>query len=321
MSTRSNLLGKVVVITGASSGIGRATALAYAREGARVVLAARGRDALDLVAAECQSSGTEALVVSTDVTDADAVHTLAAAAIAEFGRIDVWINNVGIGVVGAYDSVPMAAHRRVIESNLLGHMHGAHAVVPHFRSQRSGILINMISVGGFVPTPYSAAYAASKFGLRAFSEALRAELSDLPDVHVCEVYPGFVDTPGLSHGANYTGRQIKPSPPILPTERVAETMLSLGKRPRASTCMGSIVWPGRLAHAVAPDVTLAVTKRMMDAAFERADPAPITDGNLFEPSRGHSIDGGYRSQGGLSPALVLGGVALLLWGVRAGTRS
>jgi NAD(P)-dependent dehydrogenase (short-subunit alcohol dehydrogenase family) len=147
----------VVVITGASSGIGRATALAFARQRARLVLAARNAEALELVAAQCSRLGAQTLVVPTDVADAKAVRALAAAALRRFGGIDVWVNNVGVGAVGRFEATPMEAHRRIIESNLLGHMHGAHAVLPHFRNQGSGVLVNMISLGGWLPTPYAGA--------------------------------------------------------------------------------------------------------------------------------------------------------------------
>ncbi|WP_046112533.1 SDR family oxidoreductase [Aquincola tertiaricarbonis] len=314
---------RVVVLTGASSGIGRATALALAEQGATVVLAARDRAALEAVAAECERRGGEALAVPTDVVDAAAVRALADAAISRFGSIDVWINNAGVGVVGRFDEIPIAVHRRVVETNLLGEMNGAHAAVQHFRQQQRGTLINMVSIGAWAPTPYAVAYTASKFGLRGFSEALRAELRDLPDVHVCEVYPTFVDTPGFQNGGNYTGRRLKPPPPLLDPQQVARAVVGLVKRPRDALSIGSVAWPSRLAHALAPGLLGRATKRLFDTALQRADAAPSTSGNLFDPSRRHAVDGGYRAASPLpaatapvaggAVALALAALAYALW--------
>jgi len=311
----------VVVLTGASSGIGHATALAFAREGACLVLAARGPEALDKVVAACELLDAQALAVPTDVTSADAMRALADAAIQRFGRIDVWINNVGIGAVGAFDDTPVEAHQQVIAANLIGHMNGAHAVLPHFRQRGRGTLINMISVGGWAIAPYAAAYTASKFGLRGFSEALRAELGSLPAVHVCEVYPTFVDTPGLFHGANYTGKRLRAPPPVLDPRTVADALVALSRAPRDVVSIGSVATPGRLAHAVAPGLTNRLTVWLADLALRRADPAPVTNGNLFEPSRVHTIDGGYRTLAvramPVAAIALAGAIGLgLLWALR-----
>ena len=294
-TSRESARPTTVVLTGASSGIGRATAMAFAKEGANIVLAARGREALEVVAAECEKAGAQTLVVPTDVGSTQAMRTLAHAAITRFDCIDVWINNVGVGAVGAFDTTPMDVHRRVIEANLIGHMNGAHAVLPHFRVRRRGTLINMISVGGWASAAFASAYTASKFGLRGFSESLRAELANLRDVHVCDVYPTFVDTPGMVHGANYTGKKLRPPPPLLDPRRVAAAMVSLSKSPRAVTSIGSVAVPARIAHALAPGLTGRISSRLTSLALKRAEPAEHTDGNLFEPSKGHAIDGGYRA--------------------------
>jgi short-subunit dehydrogenase len=310
----------VVVLTGASSGIGRATAWALAKERVRLVLAARDRYALDLVASECHQLGAPAEVVVTDVTDAQAVNALAQAAIERFGEIDVWINNVGVGAVGPFDIAPIEAHRRVIESNLIGHMNGAHAALRHFRQRRRGTLINMISLGGWWSTPYAAAYTASKFGLRGFGQSLRAELTDVPDIHVCDVYPALVDTPGVSHGANYTGRRLKPMPPLLDPRTVAAKIVSLLRDPRPTVPVGAVAHAARFSQAIAPELRSKAIGRFLGLALTRAKPEAESDGNLFTASRSHDVDGGYHRQ--VPPALMIGmaavGLAGALWlGIRA----
>ena len=301
-----------VVLTGASSGIGRATAQALAARGANVVLAARDPHTLRLVADECRERGARVLTVPTDVCDEAAVGALAAAAIDRFGGIDVWINNVGVGVVGLFDEVPLALHRRVIESNLIGHMNGAHVALKHFRARRRGTLINMISLGGWVPAAYASAYSASKFGLRGFTEAIRAEASALPDVHVCAVYPTFVDSPGVGHGANRVGKHLRPPSPMLDPREVAAAIVGLMDAPRATVMVGRAGVPARMAHGLAPEFTGRIGRWMTERALARARPEDNSDGNLFEASSNTAVDGGYRQRSPLPlAAMVLGaGVAL-----------
>ena len=316
--------GLVVVVTGASSGIGHATALAFAQRGARLVLAARDHATLAPVAMSCNAMGAaSALGVPTDVTDAAAVEHLAQTALRHHGRIDVWFNGVGVGAIGRFDETPLAAHRRVIEANLIGHMQCAYVALRHFRERGRGTLVNMISVGGWIPAPHAAAYTASKFGLRGLSEALRAEVSDLPHVHVCDVAPTFVDSPGLSHGANYTGAQINPRIPLVDPRRVAEAVVDLVERPRALTWLGAGVVPGRLAHALAPQWVAATMERVTRWALRSARPAAPSEGNLFTPSQGTAVDGGRRrSSKHSSTDVVIGmGLAGLVIGLWAGSRA
>jgi short-subunit dehydrogenase len=288
--------GLKVVITGASSGIGEATAVAFAREGASLVLAARDAKALEAVAKSCRDAGGHALVVATDVGDAAAVRRLAQEAVGFAGRIDVWVSNVGTGAVGAFHETPIEAHEQVIRANLIGHMNDAHAALPIFISQRKGVFINMISLGGFAPAPFAAAYSASKFGLRGFSEALRAELVDHPGIHVCDIYPAFVDTPGIGHGANYTGRQLSAPPPLLDARTVAAAIVGLAHRPKPTTMVGAVTGLVRLGHFLSPRLSGWLMSRFLTSYFRDAPPAAQTTGNLFRPPAiPGGIDGGLRS--------------------------
>lgn len=316
-----NLENAVVVITGASSGIGQAAAEAFARRGSRLVLAARNGEALEKVAETCRGLGAEAISVATDVTEPTAVKALADKA-KDLGGIDVWVSNVGVGAVGRFEETPIEAHEQVIRTNLIGHINDAHAAVPIFLEQGRGVFINMISLGGFAAAPFATAYSASKFGLRGFSEALRAELADKPRIHVCDIYPAFADTPGLRHGANFVGRQVSAPPPVLDARRVAEAIVSVARSPRATTTVGVVTSATRLAHLLAPNLAARTLARLMAGYFKRAPRAVESDGNLYRPSTDAAhIDGGLRSPHRYSAPLLLGlaAVAVLAFGAAART--
>ncbi len=220
-----------------------------------------------------------------------------AATAAEFGgSIDVWVNNAGVLAAGEFAETPVEIHTQVIRTNLLGYLHGAHAVLPYFKQQKTGILINNISVGGWVPLPYSVGYTASKFGLRGYSEALRGELSRYKNIHVVDMFPAFLDSPGIQHAANYTGEVLKPAPPVYDPQRLARAIVTASIHPKKAVTVGSVATMLKLAYLLMPDTTRSITARVLETYFKNADPSPETSGNLFTPARfGTSIHGGWNS--------------------------
>jgi short-subunit dehydrogenase len=286
---------KTIVITGASSGAGRATAIEFARYGAKIVLAARNLEALDEVEALCREMGALALAVKTDVTDATAMKELAATAVEFGGSIDVWVNNAGVLAAGEFTETPIEIHDQVIRTNLMGYLHGAHAVLPYFKEQGYGVLINNISIGGWFPVPYGVGYSASKFGLRGYSEALRGELTEFKNIHVCDLFPAFLDTPGIQHAANYSGTMLRPAPPVYDPQQVARAIVKVAQRPRPSVIIGSVTNLLRFAHFLLPSLTRTITAKVVNTYLKKADPAPETSGNLFASATfGTSIHGGWN---------------------------
>jgi short-subunit dehydrogenase len=281
MKDKNKIDGKVIVITGASSGAGRAAAMEFAKYKVNLVLASRNESVLQEVADECAELGAQTLIVPIDVTDTKAMIALANAANDWQGRIDVWINNAGVLAAGPFDEMPMALHEQVIKINLIGYMNGAHAVLPFFKKQKAGVLINNISIGGFLPVPYGGGYTASKFGLRGWSEALKGELTAWPDIYVCDMFPAFLDTPGIQHAANHTGKVLKPAPPVYDPRRVAEAMVRIAQDPQSDKYVGSASLLLKLTHALFPELTTKFTGFVMRRYLNSAEPIALTDGNVF----------------------------------------
>ena len=306
---------KTIVITGASSGAGRAIALAFAAKQENLVLASRNLEELEKVAEECEELKSLVQVVQTDVTDPGAMINLAALA-DDFGDgIDVWVNNAGVLAAGSFDETPMEVIDQVLRTNLMGYIHGAHAVLPYFKKQGRGILINNISIGGFLPVPYGVGYSASKFGLRGFSAALKAELTEFPDIHVCDVYPAFLDSPGIQHAANYTGKQLKPAPPVYDPMRLASAVVKIADQPKSETMVGSVSVILKEIYALFPGLTRGIMAKVIRRYLKHAPHIDKTDGNIFNPvDYGNAVHGGWALQDitKTKRKMIAGGGVLLL---------
>lgn len=299
---------KVVVITGASSGLGREAALQLAERGCRLVLAARRAGELEDTAGECRELGGDAFAVETDVTREEEVERLAEAALRRWGRIDVWLNNAGVTLFARLEEGAFEDHRRVIETNLDGAILGARAVLPIFRRQGWGTLINVGSVLSKIGHPFVPAYAISKFGLRGLSEALRAEMADYPDVHVCTILPYAIDTPHFEAGGNLIGREARAMPPVQSPEKVARAIVGLIERPRRELHVPRAVVLGLALHWMFPRTTERLLLHAL-RKFHFGAAEPRSEGNLFAPAAGEGTVHGERPPR-------LGAAAFVAWAAR-----
>jgi len=230
---------QVVVITGASSGIGRATALRFGKAGSKVVLAARNALGLQEVADNLHNMGAETLVVPTDVTDWDQVQHLAARTVDVFGRIDTWINDAGVGIYATAEQTLIEEVHQVMQTNYMGMVHGVTAVLPIMKAQGSGTIINLGSVESQRALPFHSAYSASKHAIKAYTEALRMELEhDKSGINVTLILPAGINTPFFNHALSRLGVLPQPAPPVYKPELVAEAIVSAAEHPQRDIYVG-----------------------------------------------------------------------------------
>jgi short-subunit dehydrogenase len=226
------LRGAAVAITGASAGIGRATALAFAREGGRLALGARRTDRLQELAAEIEAAGSEALVRAVDVAREEEVAAFVGACVERFGRLDVLVNNAGSGVRGRVEDTPAEDYRRLMEVNYLGTVYGCRAAIPVMRRQGHGVIVNVSSIVGMRSLPGSAAYAATKAAQVSLTESLRVELRG-SGVHACSVHPIGTATEFAEVADRASaGRKGGPLGPQQDADAVARAIVRCARRPR-----------------------------------------------------------------------------------------
>jgi NAD(P)-dependent dehydrogenase (short-subunit alcohol dehydrogenase family) len=292
----NDLEGKVAVITGASSGIGRATALDFAQAGAKVVLAARDAAALTEIELECQEAGPGAIAIVCDVTDEEQVERLASRAEKAYGHIDIWVNNAGVALFAKFEDSTTDDFRRVFDTNFFGYVHGARAALKRFRNQMYGHLINVDSIEGITPKPYHAAYAASKHAVRALSSSLRMELLEdgMTDIHVSTVIPSSVDTPLFAHAANYTGRSLQAPATSISAANVAAAITLLAVHPQRELIIGSSAMGQSMKYILTPGQYERQTSSHFPKRHMTDTETATTAGNLYETMAPHTSNGGWK---------------------------
>lgn len=242
MASHKPLSEQTIVITGASSGIGLATALLAAAQGARLLLIARSGETLKTLTAKIGADGGEVLHVVADVADRQKMEMAAQEAADRLGGIDTWINNAGVSIYGRLDEVSEADSRRLFDTNFWGLVNGSLAALPHLK-RNGGALINVGSEVSEAVVPYLGIYAASKHAVKGFTDALRVEIEDLDKspVSITLIQPSAVNTPFPHHARNYMDREPKLPPPLIEPEQVAEAIL------KAATTGGRDIKVGTMA--------------------------------------------------------------------------
>jgi short-subunit dehydrogenase len=292
-----SLAGSGVVVVGATSGIGRAAACLFARQGARLVIAARNADELATVADECRELGAPAVVgCPTDIGIPGDVARLGRTAREALGAVDVWVNTAAVLVAGDLTDTPVADIERIVATNVLGVALVTRAALSIFDAQGRGTLINTSSLLGLVPNPLVPAYCMTKFAVRGLTTTLQRSRRR-GSIDICLVVPGPVDTPMFTNAANHTGRRLRSIPPAESPWRIGAAIVRCARRPRRTVTVGLTGWGLLVGHRVVPGLVEWGVARFSETFVTRSDPAAATSGNLFGPAGPYAADGGYRRWG------------------------
>src|ERR1041384_679658 len=286
---------QVLVITGASSGIGLATARMAAKRGARLVLAARSADALKQLTDEITSAGGKAIYVVADVGREEDVRRISQTAIERFGGFDTWVNNAGVSVYGKLMDVPIADLRQLFETNFWGVVYGSRVACEYLRV-RGGALINVGSTLSDRAIPLQGMYCASKHAVKGFTDALRMEL-EMDDAPVCVtlIKPAAINTPYTEHAKNFRGVEPQHPAPVYAPEVAAETILYCAEHPERDVFVGA---GGKMTSALghyAPRLTDVLMENMM-AKQQKSDkpPRPHAENGLYKANNDLREHGNYE---------------------------
>lgn len=285
---------QVIVITGASSGIGLATARKAAQAGAAVVLASRNEEVLRAVCKEINDAGGRAHPVSGDVGSPEDVEKIARAAIARFERFDTWINDAGVGLYGELMQTPTADHERLFRTNYFGVVNGSLEAVKHFRKRGGpGAIINLGSVLSDVATPMMGAYSASKHAVKGFTDALRIELArEKAAISVTLIKPSSISTPFADHARNLMDKAATVPPPHYAPEVVADAILYAAQHPTRDFEVGAGGRPFAIASAAAPGLSDRLLGAVMPPLSRRRGAKPLSD-NLYEAGVDGQTEGAH----------------------------
>ncbi|SNR30711.1 SDR family NAD(P)-dependent oxidoreductase [Blastococcus mobilis] len=288
---------QTVLITGASSGIGRATAQQLAGRGSRLVLVARGREPLAEAAAEALAAGAQAVLVRpADVTDEDAIQAAVDDAVAEFGRLDVVVHAAQVMAYGRIEDVPREVYEQVVDVAVHGTATVARVVLPVFRKQGAGHLVVVNSLLGSIAAPLMGSYVTAKWGQLGLVRVLQQETRDEPGISVSAVQPGGVDTPIYFQGATWAGSTGRPPPPVYSPQRVARAVLSTLDRPRRIVQAGLFNSLFTAGFRLVPGVFDTLVGPLLQRMAMANDDVPPTEGNVFESKpAGNATEGRWRS--------------------------